>query len=211
MKHQHVVQPDTLRDALRAQTDTAHQRMHSHSAFVALFAGSIGLTDYTALMRKFHGFYGALDTAVADVTGQSSCDYSYARRGDILAQDLVDLGLDVRDVQANPQCLALHDVVTPASLGGVLYVIEGATLGAAQIDRAAQKILSPTRATGRNFWASSRAQGKMRWAAMTRMLQELDAQNHPRAPLIQGATGTFQALADWLAPLDKPLAVGALR
>lgn len=206
LANQAVAQSGTIRDALRVQTNDVHQQLHRHGSFVALFDGSIDMPHYTALMQRFHGYYAAMDDAVSAAFDLPQTNFTYAKRGDLLAQDLADLGVSDADIAANPRCDALFDIVSPASLGGVLYVIEGAALGAAQIDRAAQKILSPTTTQGRAFWCWSRAQGKARWAAMTQMLQDLQASEQLHAPMIQGANDTFQALADWLAPLDQTAA-----
>lgn len=194
----------TLRDALRSQTDDAHQQLHRHPTFVALFDGSIDLAHYTALMQRFHGYYAALDVAVSRALDVSVAHFTYPPRGGLLGRDLLDLGMSHAEVHASPRCEAFINMVTPASVGGVLYVIEGATLGAAQIDRAAQKILSSETTKGRSFWAWSRANGKARWSAINELLSALDEAGHPHAPMIEGANDTFQALADWLAPLEQP-------
>lgn len=198
-------QTGALRDALRTQTNDVHQQLHKHGAFVALFDGAIELPDYAALMQRFHGYYDALDHAIAGAMDRPLGDFEYAKRGDLLARDLADLGFDAAAITENPRCDALYDIVTPASLAGVLYVIEGATLGAAQIDRAAQKLLLADHTKGRGFWAWSRAEGKNRWGAMRQLLAHLDAEHAAHAPQIQGANDTFQALADWLLPLDQTL------
>ena len=193
----------TLRNTLRAQTNAVHQQLHLHPSFVALFNGSIDLHDYTMLMQRFHGYYTALDNAIERAFDLPAAQFTYPTRGDLLARDLIDLGMSRAQVDANPQCTDLYDAVTPASLGGVLYVIEGATLGAAQIDRAAQKTLSSDTTKGRSFWAWSRAHGKVRWAAINQLLSELEASGQPHTPMVKGAHDTFQALADWLAPLES--------
>lgn len=192
-----------LRAALRAQTNDVHQQLHKHGAFVALFDGEIALPDYAALMQRFHGYYDALDHAIASAMDETLGGFAYANRGDLLALDLADLGFDTAEIAENPRCETLFDIVTPASLAGVLYVIEGATLGAAQIDRAAQTLLSAEHTKGRGFWAWSRAEGKNRWSMMRQLLSHLDAKHAAHAPQIQGANATFQALADWLSPLDQ--------
>ena len=196
-------QSGALRTALRTQTNDVHQQLHNHGAFVALFDGAITLPQYAALMQRFHGYYDALDHAIAGAMDKPLGGFAYANRGDLLARDLADLGFEAVEIAKNPRCEALYDIVTPANLAGVLYVIEGATLGAAQIDRAAQKLLSADETMGRGFWAWSRAEGKNRWGAMRKLLSHLDGAHAAHAPQIQGANATFQALADWLSPLDQ--------
>lgn len=128
-------------------------------------------------MRSFHGFYAPLEQAIDGAVSQMSVcqdNFSYTKRLDFLAQDLASLGYSSEDIDRNPLCAEITDAVTPAALGGVLYVIEGSTLGAALIDRAAQKILGSDTIHGRSFWAWSRAHNKARWAAINAYLEHLE-------------------------------------
>lgn len=203
--------PDcTIRNALRLHTRDVHQQLHEHSHFVALFEGTITQPQYLALMKSFHGFYAPLELAIERALSRLTSDadkFSYVKRVGFLVNDMSDLGYRSADIDKNPQCLQLADIVTPASLGGVLYVIEGSTLGAAQIDRAAQKILRSDTPHGRSFWAWSRANNKGQWAAINAYLDHLQDTGHSQAAIVQGANDTFEALATWLAPLDEPVLV----
>lgn len=196
----------TLRDVLRHETGETHARLHTHALFADLFAGTLTHADYTRLMARFWGFYAPLDTAIAHAiaTGLPNVrPFEYVPRAPYLARDMVDLTADALTSRQDPQCKRVSEIVTPATLGGVLYVIEGATLGAAQIDRAAQRLLGGDGTEGRRFWAWGRAQNKYRWAMANGYLEHLAAQGVAVSDIIRGAELTFGALADWLAPLDR--------
>jgi heme oxygenase len=197
-------QGSSILDGLRQQTKAVHEQLHHHAHFVSLFQGSIGRQNYCDLLSRFHGFYAPLENAIEQAEAGDTGGYSYAKRAHLLALDLHTLGLDPVQIQSDPKCATISDIVTPASLGGVLYVIEGSTLGAAQIDRAAQKLFSTVSLEGRQFWAWSRAQNKIRWSSTLGYLQHLEDQGASHDDIICGARDTFQALADWLAPLDSP-------
>jgi len=201
-----VQQTITMRDILRARTGEAHERLHTHSMFADMFDGSLSRASYCRLMQRFHGFYAPLDQAVLDAIAgmdQGIRPYPYAKRATFLAQDLVDLGAATLGPEQSPQCKRVSEIVTPATLGGVLYVIEGATLGASQIDRAAQKLLGTQGIGGRSFWAWGRAQNRQRWSMANAYLEHLGAQGICVDDITRGAQQTFEALADWLAPLDE--------
>lgn len=205
MLAQHIqLQSGGIRDALRVQTRGVHEQLHHHSHFVALFDQTISLPQYIALLQRFHDFYAPLERVIDKTMSLPSADhggYLYAPRAAFLSQDLFDLDAH-RDTL--PLCPDIEAVVTPASLAGVLYVIEGSTLGAAQIDRAAQKLFSKNNDHGRKFWAWCRAHNTQRWAMMNTYLDHLDTQGARHSDIVDGANGTFQALADWLAPLHQP-------
>lgn len=195
-----------VRSLLRAQTDDAHSQLHLHSSFAALFEGALGRRDYARLIHRLHGFYAPLDDAIeGTLAGKPAgfSGYSYARRSDLLAQDIADIGVSIPQ-KADATCDQAHAIVTPSTLGGILYVIEGATLGGARIDRAATRILQSDSVAGRRYWDWCRAQGKFRWPATLRLLDHLHKKGASTDDLATGARNTFRLLADWLAPLEKP-------
>lgn len=194
------------RDVVRKQTDAAHAKLHLHSSFDGLFKGTLALADYALLVQRFHGFYAPLDKAIEDTIAtmpDAPVPYPYVRRSDLLSQDMVDLKFDALSLTKNPQCTHAADIVSPATLGGVLYVIEGATLGAAQIDRAAQKLMGHGGPEGHRFWSWCRAQNKTRWSMANGFLEQQYAQGIALDDLVKGARDTFEVLAEWLAPLDR--------
>ncbi len=216
MKKHVAERSDAIRDRLRRQTHDAHEKLHDHSSFRALFKETLERDQYRDLMQLFHGFYVPLDQAIqraiTELSGKKDPVFTYAQRATYLNQDLVDLGVDLKTIANGARCTRLFDVVTPKTLGGVLYVIEGSTLGAAPIDRAAQKLLSPERTNGRRFWAWCRSQNKQRWAMTTSFLAEHDTSAASLDALGTGAQQTFETLADWLDPLNqsKPMHEEAL-
>ena len=152
----------SLRDQLRAHTHKQHERLHEHACFLALFNQSLSLGDYRNLIVRLYGFYQPLDRAIGRVISCGAAytaGYDYAERAGYLAQDLADLGLSAEAIEESPQCSEAFDIVSPASLGGILYVIEGATLGGGRIDRAARRLLAREDQAGRRFWSWCRAVG----------------------------------------------------
>lgn len=201
----------SLREALRAHTDAEHQALHRHAAFDGLFRGTLDVAGYRALMIRLYGFYTPLDRAIMETpAGRPAPDsgYRYAPRAPLLAQDMQALGAPGG---TPPLCPGARALVTPDTIGGVLYVLEGATMGGAQIDRATHRLLGHDDPAGRTYWAWCRAEGKHRWPLTLRHLDHLQSTGTPLPPLLHGALGTFRLLADWLAPLDLPAPIPQAR
>lgn len=197
----------SLREELRAHTHQQHERLHEHACFLALFSQSLSIGAYRDLTARLYGFYQPLDRAIGRAIAQGAArtaDYTYAERAGYLAQDLADLGWSAEAIEESPRCTDVFDMVSPASLGGILYVIEGATLGGARIDRAARRLLAREEPTGRRFWSWCRAVGGDRWPMTNRYLEHLETEGAAVSDLRKGARDTFRLLADWLAPLDRP-------
>lgn len=196
-----------VRDTLRAQTADVHEALHHHSGFAALFGDALNMSDYHQLLQRMHGFYAPLDAAIFNCLDQHDCqtDFGYASRSEILKQDLVDLSLDA---DLGSLCKEATALVTPDSIGGVLYVIEGATLGGGQIDRAVQRHLPDGQMAGRRYWAWCRAENGRRWQMTIRFIEQLYSSGTSIEDLTSGANRTFQLFTEWMAPLDTsvPLA-----
>lgn len=195
-----------VRDILRRETRDIHERLHRHPHFAALFDGTLDIEGYGELICRLHGFYAPLDSAIAVVLSDmpdTANDYRHARRADLLARDITDLTGGRARTTPPPLCLEAAGLVSRASVGGVLYVIEGATLGGAQIDRVAQRLLGTDQPAGRRFWSWCRQEGGARWHAMVAFLGRLQAAGVTISDLVTGARETFRCLEDWLAPLGR--------
>ncbi len=194
----------TVRDVLRAKTWEIHKKLHLHASFVELFNETLSLDGYRLLVERLHGFYAPLDRAIDQALAGDAAQtrFSYVARADILARDLADLGLDRGALADSPQCLGVHDIVSPLTVGGILYVVEGSTHGGSVIDTAARKLLGD-HAGGRRYWAWCHAENERRWTATNRYLEHLRAEGAALEDLVAGARGTFQLMAEWLAPLNR--------
>jgi heme oxygenase len=203
MPDQAALRPAPMREVLRTRTRDAHERLHRHAAFAAFAEGRLPLEGYRRLLARLHGFYAPLDDAIARVAPDAAGPaFAPVRRADLLARDLRDLGLSDRDVASLPRCEAASDLVTPGALPGVLYVIEGATLGGATLDASARALLPGPPPAGRRYWGWCRETCGVRWK-MTQALLDSPAAGAPE-DVARAASATFRLFADWMAPLDDP-------
>lgn len=193
-----------LRETLRWTTQDVHDRLHENPSFLALMDGTLSLADYAALMQRLYGFYAAVDVAIRKALPASAwCGFDYAPRAPLLSDDVASLHPDLALAPARDiRCTAVAGIVRPDTVLGVLYVVEGAMLGGARLDRAAARILPTSSPRGRMFWAWCRSEGKQRWPRFLALMQA-----HPLSPsdqtrLAQNAQATFLALEGWLEPLN---------
>jgi len=172
-----------------------------------LFEGTIRLDQYIELIEYHFSFYTALDPVVEralTAEGAAGVPFDHVRRAPILKRDLEDLGRDPASAARKRPDPGRFGFVTPESVAGVLYVIEGATLGGAQINRAAQRLLSETDPAGRRYWTWCRENNSQRWRSMMSYLDRQHLAGVPAGAFIAGAHGTFEVFADWMAPLADP-------
>lgn len=197
-------QARSVRSVLRERTDDIHQLLHRHSSFVALFEQTLDAREYLRLVQRLYGFYAPLDDVVEAITADDVLrDYAYVRRSNLLKRDLLDLGLSHASIEALPLCPQFAHLITPKTLGGALYVVEGATMGGSVIERAVSKTLKTDGPEGRRYWSWCRAEGKQCWSKLITYFDSLDVTDDVLEDHLTGATETFRIFAEWLEPLNQ--------
>ncbi len=119
--------PSPLLLALRQGTRDCHKMLEARLPF---FSPSFDSADYRRLLQAYYGFHFPLEHCLSDYQGRER------HKAPTLARDLLALGLSEADVGALPLCQALPAIHDEASALGVMYVLEGSTLGGQVLKRA---------------------------------------------------------------------------
>jgi len=199
-----------FRFTLRRATADRHAALDSHPALAALAAGRLDLDGYRRLMAVLYGFYLGHDPVVAEACrlhGIERHGFSYAPRAEIIARDLAALGMP----PSPPGHRAVDPIDSPASLAGLLYVIEGSMLGGGVLSHSTAALLAETGGRGDAYWRWCRDAGAQRWAMTCRMIEEMAATVDARREMIAAAEAAFDAFGDRLRNCDAiPLRAAAL-
>src|SRR4051794_35839128 len=164
--------------ALKAATAEHHQRLERR---VDIESRLRSRDAYRALLERFYGFYRPLEARLAPY------DHAFAPnpKTPLLATDIEALG-------GAPHALPVAGTLPPTSslpdALGVLYVLEGATLGGAVIAKLAERRLGVTRARGGAFFG---AYDSRRWTAFQRVVERHGATG-------AAAVATFENLEEWV-------------
>ena len=180
---------DSPRLRLRAATRTAHEALEAR---LPIAGGGLRLDDYRDHLRFLLGFHEPLETGLRDVEGLSDPvpDLDRRLKSAALRADLADAddGRRASPAQVPVPCTASQGL-------GVLYVTEGATLGARTLLprlRAAGVIPGPVGA--RYMTGYGRASGAM-WRQLCRAIDALPGEAADEA--IDWANQTFASLLAW--------------
>jgi heme oxygenase len=175
---------------LRAATREHHDRIEQR---VDLTARLASIEDYRRLLARLHGFYAPMEVALAPHAGSiAGLDFHGRRKASLLLDDLAVLGGD-----AGPTAGVLPAVASPEHALGVLYVLEGSTLGGAVIGRMAGERLGVTRQRGASFFGAYGGRVGSRWRAFGNAVEDHTGGTAP-AEMRAAAIGCFEALEDWL-------------
>jgi heme oxygenase len=182
-----------LRTFLRRRTSGAHEDLHLHPAFAPLASASASGTrsGYVALMAGLAGFYDALDPLLERAAAAHGL--SYVARAHLIKRDLDHLDAAARPVACRP--------VAPRGLPellGVLYVVEGSTLGGSVLATRATELGG---AEGAGFWTWCRREGTAHWKALVAAMDAALLTDPERERAGDAASLLFDSLA---RHLDEP-------
>ena len=179
---------------LRRETHAQHEAVEANRFNQALGAGTVTAADAAWFLSKLFGFVLPLEEGINQLAPLLDPGWELAnrRRAYLIPADLQDLlGCSALPL---PLCPVRPPLATATQALGVLYVLEGSTLGGQVIARQLEK--AGLGAARRYFTAYGALTGP-RWQATCRLLAAA-ATPENEAEIVASATRTFHDLARWL-------------
>lgn len=178
----------SLPERLRAATRAHHDQIEA----------SIGLprtlSEYRTQLETFHGFIAPLEERLVQTLGGESPWLLSRMKAGYLEEDLLSLGYTPAAVEQLPRCGDLPGTSSEAECLGILYVIEGSTLGGQMIAMHLAKTLGSD-VTCRYFRSYGPRVMEL-WQAFKVRLTECVAPEHHEV-VVQSAQKTFSKLHAW--------------
>ena len=178
---------------LRSGTQTLHVALEKRLPF---FCDTLDLERYKRLLSAYYGFYHELEDRLQHSPLMTPGFDLHARlKTPALHRDMQALGV-------NTQSLALCDTLpvlsSPASVLGVLYVLEGATLGGNVLRKQMSERLGLDAHNGCAFlYVYGEATGRQ-WKAFMDFLGSVPLDAQARVEVVQAACSTFSCFEQWL-------------
>ena len=190
----------TRMQRLREATRHAHMRIEGA---LPLLDPMLTRARYASVMAAFFGFYAGLEPRLLVAAGGHAADIELGRRGKVslLSRDLRALGRTDAEIESLSRCLELPLAVTPSQALGVLYVLEGATLGGQVIARNLQAALGLGATNGAAFFIGYGDETRAMWRSFSQHVDRSAALDSEVA--ITSALDTFEKLRCWLVAAGK--------
>ena len=149
--------------------------------------------DYAVVLKMFYGFFHPLETKFPlFITVTDLPDLSERRKASSVLLDLQAIGHSNEQVSL---CSSLPKIENPAQAFGVLYVLEGSTLGGKMIAKMLRKNNASAIPDGAlNFFSGYGENTGHKWKTF---LQALNSQRQPDE-VISAANDTFLHLKRWM-------------
>ena len=189
---------------LAGATRDEHQHIENNLLLARLLQADDCVTHYRRVLAGFYGFYRPLEEALLAHPRVVTDTTLHFRLGKypLLAEDLHTIGLSQNQLAALPRCEELPPHRHWQEVLGVLYVLEGATLGGQLIRKHLLAHLDARWHGALRFYACYGDRVGERW----RTFQQLLAGHLPDDPAderlsmaIAAARQTFGLMDNWLA------------
>jgi heme oxygenase len=183
----------TIRNDLSAATSLLHRRLEARLPFA-----TTDVAVYRRTLQAYYGFYQPLECLLADSAPRiSGIDWARRIKAPALRRDLRVLGLTSLEIDTLPQCQTLPHMHSEAQTFGVLYVIEGATLGGQALRDLIKTNLDLDTDTGAEFMNVYGSNTDALWRAFLARLVELHEPGDT-AQAVAMAQQTFICFETWL-------------
>ncbi|WP_064119320.1 biliverdin-producing heme oxygenase [Pseudomonas fluorescens] len=194
-KAREVYVPPVLQD-LRAGTAELHIALEKRLPF---FSDTLDKQAFVRLMQAYYGFYLPLENALLRSDAMpADFDLTPRLKAPTLRTDLHLLGVSTEVLQSLPHCQQLPVIDSSAACLGVLYVLEGATLGGQILRREISTRLGLEADNGAAFLDIYGAATGRRWRDFIEYLGNRPMSATERAAVVTAAQTTFSGFEHWL-------------
>lgn len=178
-----------LAQALRTATRDLHHVVDHHPLLAPLVRDGLTRQQYGQALRVLLWLYEPLQASLAVGIAKFAGGYDLADRVSWLRSDLAFLGIPA---DMPPGAWTAPAPIRPAELAGMLYVVEGSTLGGQVIARQLAASLGVGAVTGATFFTGWGDETAARWQAF--LAHAANLANGNTAEACAAAVGLFEAL-----------------
>lgn len=179
---------------LRDATAAPHQSLEKRLPFVS---ADLDRAVYLRLLEAYYGFYFALERQLDQISDLDGSSLIGRHKTAALVRDLEVLGLTQEQIAALDICHELPPLDNRLQALGVMYVMEGATLGGQVLSRIVKAKLAIDSDSGGAFLnVYGSAAGQM-WRSFLALLSGVDDPSQ-RDQVVQSALLTFTSFERWL-------------
>jgi len=191
-----------LPERLRAGTRALHDRIERNRWFGRLTASDLSRSEYLLVLARVYGHHRPAEEALARALPMLPPEVEAdrrLRRTALLEADLLALGFDAVAIGSLPRWQA-PDFASAEEAIGMLYVLEGSTMGGQVIARHLAGLLGLGPGNGAGHLLPYGLEVGARWRSFRDALTELDASGRIDGErVVEAACEAFSSLDAWVA------------
>jgi len=185
---------------LRQETAESHQRLEDNPLSKAILNPSVSVKDYQTYLAALFGVTIACEDQIFPAISNVITDLSERYKSRMIIDDLLATGFTEAGIDALPvyrfECNSVAEAL------GIMYVLEGSTLGGKILYRHIHEVLGLTPENGASyFWGYGTQTGNL-WKSFISSLTQFVDENEEREVVIGSAKKTFTIIDNWLGQTD---------
>lgn len=192
---------DTVHSLLRTATQVNHSSLNQHPLLNAISHRECSLNVYrTAIIAYFH-IFEALENRISTFIAKQNVSFDYTKRIKLswIKEDLLYLAQDPYAKRNSPvKSLDFPEISSIGQLIGVLYTLEGSTLGGQVISKLLYQDHHLTAAFGASFFNGYGKDTKLYWDEFCQFSETILHDDHECHLAMAYAKLTFQLFEDVL-------------
>lgn len=182
---------------LRSSTSQAHTALEELPVSESILKPDVTDVEYTHYLTLMRDVVKDVEENIYPVVKPYIADLDSRLRTKHIEADLENLGA-VSTPAEKPISGGITEEITPGFAFGVLYVLEGSTLGGRVILKNINKVLGHDAENGAAFFNGHGALTGPQWKSFVEQLIGFEAQYKAEAEIIKGANYTFEAIRQYL-------------
>jgi len=189
---------------LRQKTSASHKQLEDNEYSKAILLPTVTLADYQTYIAKMYGVVVACERDIFPLINAVIPDLELRYKASFILKDLENTGVETRFLQNLPE---YHFTVSNAAEAmGVMYVLEGSTLGGKFLYKHINQFLGLDAQNGASyFWGYGQQTGLL-WKTFIAALNGFAILEDCGDEIISHAVQTFLKIDNWLGTAEINLA-----
>jgi heme oxygenase len=181
---------------LRQQTGESHLRLEENKYSKALLETSVTCADYQGYIARLYGVTKACENDVFPLINFVLTDSSERYKSGMILEDLKKTGISEDEIRNLP--VYKFNPTDTAEALGIMYVLEGSTLGGKIIYKHVNQYLGIEAETGASYFYGYGQETGILWKSFITAFADYAVKENCEQRITSSAISAFTAIGNWL-------------
>jgi heme oxygenase len=184
---------------LKTQTAAAHKRLENLPVSASILAPDVKMEDYVHYLQLMYDVHYDVEENIFPLLSNAVGDLNERQKKHLIEKDLASLNCS--KPVANP-VFNIQNITLPFAFG-ILYVVEGSSLGGRFILKNIETIAGLDGGKGVSYFTGYGNKTGSHWKSFLNVLTQYEDENNCKDEILKGATFAFNCIHDHFLHTDK--------
>jgi heme oxygenase len=187
---------------LKSQTADSHQTLEHNQASLAILDEQVSLAQYQYYLLALYGFVEACEIQIYPQLQHVLNDLDQRNKAYLIYNDLISTGFPADQINAQVGT-GFESAAIPEALG-IMYVLEGSTLGGRILYKQVHEKLGCDQNSGASYFAGYGAQTGIMWTTFIATLSQQAVDGRFGQRIIDAANAAFKMIDNRMTTANFP-------